>query len=198
MFARRAFTLLELLVVVAIVAILAAVAVPNFMEASVRAEAGRVTADMRTMATAIEAYRVDHGMYPLGGVLNADGSMQNPHCMPAGPPAHKFLFEGLTTPVAYLTVIPVDPFMDRQAAPVAGWEPWWNRYFYTNLPMFETVMGPSPPPVIGEMVERYGEWILASAGPDLDRLDLSRHVYYDPTNGTISDGDIVRSPKLLP
>ncbi len=192
------FTLVELLIVAAILGILAAVAVPNFMEASVRAKVARVSSDMRAMATAVEAYRVDCGMYPLNGVLNADGSVQNPHLTPAGPPAHKFLWEGLTTPVAYLTAIPEDPFVEGHAAPVREWHPLWPRYFYTNLPHFQAVMEPSPPPVIGEMMARYGKWIIASAGPNGNRLDLSRHLYYDPTNGTISDGDIVRSPLLMP
>src|SRR3978361_2219273 len=56
----RAFTLIELLIVVAIIAILAAIAVPNFLEAQTRSKVVRVKADMRTLATALEAYRVDN------------------------------------------------------------------------------------------------------------------------------------------
>lgn len=58
------FTLIELLIVVAIIAILAAIAVPNFLEAQVLAKASRAKGDLRTVATALEAYRVDASHYP--------------------------------------------------------------------------------------------------------------------------------------
>jgi type II secretion system protein G len=59
-----AFTLIELLIVVAIIAILAAIAVPNFLEAQTRSKVSRAQADMRSLATAIESYRVDNNSYP--------------------------------------------------------------------------------------------------------------------------------------
>jgi Tfp pilus assembly protein PilE len=50
---RHAFTLI-------VVAILAAIALPNFLEAQNRAKVSRVFAEMRTHATALESYRVDN------------------------------------------------------------------------------------------------------------------------------------------
>ncbi len=62
---KKAFTLIELLIVVAIIAILAAIAVPNFLEAQTRAKIARVLSDQRTYATALETYQIDNSTYPL-------------------------------------------------------------------------------------------------------------------------------------
>jgi prepilin-type N-terminal cleavage/methylation domain-containing protein len=61
---KKAFTLIELLIVVAIIAILAAIAVPNFLEAQVRAKVSRCQNDMRALTTGLEAYAVDYNAYP--------------------------------------------------------------------------------------------------------------------------------------
>ena len=61
----QGFTLIELLIVVAIIAILAAIAIPNFIEAQVRSKVSRAKADMRSIATALEGYRVDNTGYPV-------------------------------------------------------------------------------------------------------------------------------------
>lgn len=48
-----AFTLIELLIVVAIIAILALIAVPNFLEAQIRSKVSRAKSDLRSIATAL-------------------------------------------------------------------------------------------------------------------------------------------------
>jgi general secretion pathway protein G len=71
------FTLIELLIVIAIIGILAAIAIPNLLSAVQRGKQKRTMADMRTLATAIEAYAVDNNMYIpgacAGGLFTADG-----------------------------------------------------------------------------------------------------------------------------
>ena len=192
---QRGFTLIELLIVVAIIAILAAIAVPNFLEAQTRAKVSRSVADMRTTATAIESYAVDNNSYPLMGILIQNGAVEIPQLTGSAAAAHKFLYQSVTTPVAYITTIHTDPFVNPGTV-TASWAPYYPRYFYTNFDWFSAITQPSPPAVIAQKKVTYGTWVLAGAGPDGDRLDLSRDIQYDSTNGTVSDGDIIRGPRV--
>jgi prepilin-type N-terminal cleavage/methylation domain-containing protein len=59
--AMRGFTLIELLIVVIIIAILAAIAIPQFSNSSGDAQEAALDANLATMRSAIELYRVQHG-----------------------------------------------------------------------------------------------------------------------------------------
>ena len=61
---RRGFTLIELMVVIAIIIILAAIAIPNYLNMTRRAKVSRVQSDMATLATGLETFKTDWGAYP--------------------------------------------------------------------------------------------------------------------------------------
>ncbi|MFB3786522.1 MAG: type II secretion system protein [bacterium] len=83
-----AFTLIELLIVVAIIGILAAIAVPNFMNAQIRAKIARVQSDQKAYSTAMDMYQMDNNNhFPLGDEIWR-----------------------ITTPVAYIAGLNPDPF----------------------------------------------------------------------------------------
>jgi len=211
---RRGFTLIELLIVVAIIAILAAIAVPNFLEAQTRAKISRAKADMRSVATALEAYRIDQNAYP-------PTPFTTPTILTVIPTR-------LSTPVAYITTAQLeDPFLmadirpfqglnangviltysvelpDPEGAdPVAG-----RRYYYQSLN--DGRRGTNARANLAGRIPLFGQWEMASLGPNKLRDFRTPSVFpfymeiYDPTNGTISTGDIIRSqadsdPKLKP
>jgi type II secretion system protein G len=61
---EKGFTLIELRIVVAIIGIIAAIAIPNLLNAIDRGKQKRTMADMRSIGTAIESYAVDNNFYP--------------------------------------------------------------------------------------------------------------------------------------
>jgi prepilin-type N-terminal cleavage/methylation domain-containing protein len=213
---RKAFTLIELLIVVAIIAILAAIAVPNFLEAQVRAKVSRVRADLRSLATAVEAYRIDWNSYPIDDVrpiLTGAGTLNT---------AESFFPPVLSTPISYMTSARIqDPFV-AQGIPIPTDDLTYRTLFYQNCDTsIKATMGdtsayeiwyqtlstgaiatakagqgwgvtPAGVPAGGTWLLVYGTWKMGSVGPDRDYSGGSGGVY-DATNGTISLGDIYRT-----
>ena len=218
---KKAFTLIELLIVIAIIAILALIAVPNFLEAQVRAKVSKAYADQRTIATAVESYAVDWGTAMPG---QWEAANWDPTWMGL---ANGYIFRGvmwsrLTTPVSYMTTIPLDVFAEQGKKSQDGSDNNkalrdWLFYQYQRVAA-NTLNGD----YIGGMFETAANfgitWYVSSTGPSRRYSatnDQGRSVaralarestggganaqmgypdmFYDATNGTMSFGYIVRS-----
>ncbi len=177
---RHAFTLIELLIVVAIIGILAAIAVPNFLNAQMRAKVSRAVADERNLATALESYRIDNNKYPPASL--ADGSTRITVYQ---------RWARLTTPVSYMPSVPFDPFFDRGAEIPATWGGPVYEYFERDVSQLKTnLWGPSSR-------EQQALYFIKSFGPDGENSATTQegyytHIIYDMSNGLASNGDIVR------
>jgi general secretion pathway protein G len=62
--ARSAFTLMEMMVVVAIIVVLVGASVPMYLNYAEQSKAGRVKMDQKSIQTALQAYNLAHGDYP--------------------------------------------------------------------------------------------------------------------------------------
>ncbi len=194
---KFAFTLIELLIVVAIIGILAAIAVPNFLNAQMKARLAQVESNMKALSTSMMTYQVDWGSLPLHD------------------PAHNqnILGNGLTTPVAYIAKVPLDIFQTGNMAETTQMfsggsgraaeihpEPFYAPSFGhpaldNNVPPIGsggdlTLRFIDDPALLSKARSQYftGRY-LVSVGPD------QRHNYpgtYHISNGLNSSGDMIR------
>jgi prepilin-type N-terminal cleavage/methylation domain-containing protein len=82
---RGGFTLVEIMIVVAIIALLAAIAVPNFLRARKRSQATRILEDLRMIDSAIDQYAIENnksggsgvGWTDVKGYLKTGSSLYN-------------------------------------------------------------------------------------------------------------------------
>jgi prepilin-type N-terminal cleavage/methylation domain-containing protein len=69
---RGGFTLVEIMIVVAIIALLAAIAVPGFLRARKRSQASRILNDLRMIDSACDQYAIETNRATGFGVLVTD------------------------------------------------------------------------------------------------------------------------------
>jgi len=65
---QKGFTLIELLIVIAIIGILAAIAIPMYKSQTIKAKLTELTNSMSATASAISAYKMQEGQWPVGNV----------------------------------------------------------------------------------------------------------------------------------
>lgn len=66
---RKGYTLVEIMIVVIIIGILAAIAVPNFLNTRATVQEEACKANLRQLESAIKMYHIDNGSWPAS--LNA-------------------------------------------------------------------------------------------------------------------------------
>lgn len=164
---NQAFTLIELLIVVAIIGILAAIAVPNFLNASMRAQIARMETDLKALGDALLMYRIDNKNYfaQMGGNPAAE-------------------LRRLTTPVSYISSIPQDPYREGSKK----YQSVTYNYDYSaygpdraKTDWLLHGLGPDTDEDIG----------VGGYGPQTS--DLFKQLLYQPSNGIASSGDVIHT-----
>ena len=105
---QRGFTLLEIMVVVIIIGVLAVIVVQNVLPQADKARITAAKADIRTLAAALDTYRLDNSFYP-----STNQGLEALVTAPSGTPEARNW-----GPEPYMRKLPVDP--------------WGNTYVYTN------------------------------------------------------------------
>lgn len=193
---NSAFTLIEILVVVGILALLSVIAVPNFQSAQVRSKISRTHADMRSLAAAVASYKVDNNRYMpdflayfgLTGQTVPDNAMA--------------IWCQLTTPVPYITSLPTDGFRKAdQVRSSSGHHASLHGPYYSYFARgwMDEIHSMSNGTLTRE--DFMGDWSIISAGPNRawnygewiflrDEVRQGSPRLYDASNGTISEGDL--------
>ena len=148
------------------IGLLAAIAVPNFLQAQVQARVARTKADMRTMAVATEAYNIDNDQYP--------GAFETVI------PTRELSI--LSSPISYVTNSnAMDPFSDT------GDSLKYYRFDNRNTDLPDYIFYSVGPDTIDDFpLDSAGRMLPITSRADLVKLE------YDPSNGTVSHGNIIQ------
>jgi type IV pilus assembly protein PilA len=207
------FSLRELILIAALIALVLAALTPSFQRRRDLALVARVRADMRTLATGLESYFIDNMAYPACGIAEGParvisrGGNYRTHTIPSGvvtansstpqgsgarrtitfrvPTGPLALAHTLTTPVAYLIAYPTDPFADSRGATFGYLRDYAGWILWSPGPDRDE-NAPDGPGDLGAVVEYTYNSTVAQPTPKL------MHLSHDPTNGYQSDGDLFR------
>ena len=131
------FTLIEVMVVVVILSILAAIVVPKIMDRPEQARVTKARSDIRAMEAALNLYRLDNMVYP-----STDQGLEALVTAPTDAPEPKNWKQG-----GYLDRLPADP--------------WGNAYLYLNPGSNGAIdIYSSGPDMQGQTDDDIGNWNL--------------------------------------
>jgi len=210
----KGFSLIELLIVIAIVSIITAIAVPNLMSANIRAKVSGVKADMGSIAIALEDYKVDYGEYPKDSRFSRpstnyasdviaepnqdfdgkNGSDDDNDAIGLG----YLVYPKANFEPVYLKRIAGDPFDNSGEEDWNGTSGAHNHHYLYYTGKWDSASGTSVECTAGDSPQY---WALVSWGPDKDE-DITSYIdaktalndgtnLYNPDSGITSDGDIV-------
>ena len=124
--AKSGFTLVEILIVVVILGILAAIVIPQFTSASTEAKESALVSDLQSIRSQVELFKIQHNDILPGETLEADGSITlatavsfvNAMCSKTD--QYGVVGTGATYRFGpYMRKIPVNPFSNATAVTVA-------------------------------------------------------------------------------
>lgn len=218
----KGFTLIELLIVIAIILILISIALPNFMEAQIRARVAQTKGNMRSIQMAMESHLIDWGdvVPDYNDIKSVDSDIFRDHVsrlrarVPGG-------FSGCASPRAACSCYsPGDPPTTGSVRFVNGPSGFYSlgmlcplttpmKYLNANEIMdpFGSMMIPHGYDTVPTSTTKIGYGAIFGMGPDLVAGDWRRGIGltidtnhdgireglpYNPTNGTKSRGDFWR------
>jgi general secretion pathway protein G len=130
--AKKGFTLVEILIVVVILGILAAIVIPQFTDASTEAKESRLLSDLQSVRSQIELYKIQHNDIQPGqapGSVSFVADMTTFTMVDGTPAVPQQPGDGVYGP--YLQQIPTNPWNDSDVVtegitnPAAGTDTGW-------------------------------------------------------------------------
>lgn len=109
---KRGFTLVELMVVIAIIGILTSIGIFAFLSSQQKSRDSRRKSDLSNVASALEMYNNDVGSYPLSGTGADEGTIKGCGDTTKTVCAWGTSFAN-TTKATYMIKLPVDPTSER-------------------------------------------------------------------------------------
>lgn len=181
---RGGFTLIEVIMVTAVIALLSIIAVVNLRLAITRTKVARVESDLRTISHGLEAYQVDFSAYPPTNDLGTTPTL-------------------LTSPVAYLHGVRfLDPLYQPTKYETSQTSHQGRHYRYDNYSNEDPTDR-----YTAWHLQRYGSYMQYAGAPfapggrwtiDPDPvIGFSTLTPYDPTNGSVSAGRLIRGQRLI-